>query len=244
MGNRENYDQKLNDIMAIADNDMLEPNNIPVDVYIQEAENLYHWALKDKEDLTNRGLQWNYVEELPIRAGALREAESLWITKRFTKEEAGKLWKEKSPGAYELRNELLHDLRFAYRNNAELSSRVSAIAEGTGHADMLQDLNDLSVLGKNNQEPLNSIKMNLALLDEAAKTADELSSILASATGGEEVFTKAKKIRDKAYTYLKKAVDEVNDYGQFVFYHDDNRLKGYSSAYLRRKRSKSKNKTE
>jgi ribonucleotide reductase beta subunit family protein with ferritin-like domain len=46
-----------------------------------------------------------------------------------------------------------------------------------------------------------------------------------------------KKIRDQAYTYLKKAVDDIYAYGQYVFRHNENRLKGYGSHYIRGKRA-------
>ena len=47
---------------------------MPVDVYLQEAENLYHWCQDDEAQLTGAGLAWNLVQEIPVRAGALREA--------------------------------------------------------------------------------------------------------------------------------------------------------------------------
>ena len=38
-------------------------------------------------------------------------------------------------------------------------------------------------------------------------------------------------IRDKAYTLLKWAVDEIRECGRFVFWRTPERLKGYSSPY-------------
>ena len=60
-------------------------------MYIQEAENLYKWCLPDKDTLVKAGLDWKIVEDLPIRAGALREAVSNWETQRFTKQETSLL---------------------------------------------------------------------------------------------------------------------------------------------------------
>ena len=154
---------KLDTLNAIKNDDVRSPNSIPVDVYLQEAENLHHWATKDLEALLSAGLEQNYVTDLPVRAGALREAESRWITTRFAHEEAEKEWLEKSPAAYDLRNDLLKTFRFAFRKAPDLLGRVSAIAEGYGHADMIQDLNDLSVLGKANTDLLTAIKFNLVI---------------------------------------------------------------------------------
>ena len=96
------------------------PNSIPVDTYLQEAENLYHWAAEDENELRARGLDWNLVTDIPARAGALREAESKWITTRFAREEAEAEWAVRSPEAYDLRDELVQTFRFAFRKSPDL----------------------------------------------------------------------------------------------------------------------------
>ena len=37
-------------------------------------------------------------------------------------------------------------------------------------------------------------------------------------------------MRDKAYTHLKQAVDQVRECGQYVFWRNEARLKGYGRA--------------
>ncbi len=103
MSNRDDYLAKLATIQAIP-TDQLKKMNIPLDAYLQEAENLYHWCQADKTELTKTGLDWTLVDDLPIRAGACREAQSLWFKERFTKADAEKAWKEQSPAAYDLRD--------------------------------------------------------------------------------------------------------------------------------------------
>ncbi len=127
---------------------------------------------------------------------------------------------------------------FPNKKDNELTGRVRAIAEGTSHADMIQDLNDLVALGEGNPEPLAAINFDMSLLVQADKTADEMSALLAVATGERIDYSKSKKIRDKAYTHLKEVVDEVYSYGNYVLRDNDERLKGYRSIYLRRLRSK------
>ncbi len=238
MSTREDYETKIAVLKAIEEEQIRTPNNIPVDVYIQEAENLYHWCQTDKEELIAKGLSWELVDDLPGRSGALREAESMWVAERFTREEAARKWEKESPAAYGLRDVILQDFRFAYRKDTVLYGRVRAIAEGNSHADMIQDLNDLSVLGKENPEPLAAIKYDMSILDQAAQMADEKAALLAAVTGERADNSETKKIRDQAYTHLKEAVDEIYSYGQYVFRDNDERLKGYRSNYLRRRRNK------
>lgn len=58
--------------------------------------------------------------------------------------------------------------------------------------------------------------------------------MLASANGDRLSDHELKIIRDKAYTHLKEAVDEIRAYGKFVFWQDEHKLRLYSSAYIRR----------
>jgi hypothetical protein len=138
MSNIDDYNAKLDVLKAIPIEEILTPT-LPVDVFLQEAENLFHWSDDDKAELTGVGVSEDDINDLPVRAGALREAQSLWFKDRYSQQEAQREWATLSPQAYDLRDDLLHAFRFAYRDDAVILSRVSAIAEGTGHADMIQD---------------------------------------------------------------------------------------------------------
>jgi hypothetical protein len=237
MGNTEDYAAKLPEITAIKDEDITQQSNIPMEVYIQEAENLYKWCLADKETLVKANLDWKMVDDIPIRAGALREAVSNWVILRFAKRETGMLWKQKSDDLFNMRNTLLHEFRFAYRKNTYIMGRINTIAGSQAYAALIQDLNDLSILGKSSPQELKAINFDMTLLDNAAKLAKEIADLLA-ATTLEANYSAAKKIRDQAFTLLKNAVDEVCEFGQYIFWKDDSRKRGYSSSYLRRVRRK------
>jgi hypothetical protein len=232
MSTSDDYLQKLDVIRAIDEKQVKVPNNIPVGTYTQEADNLYNWCQTDKDELTTLGLSWDFVTDLPARTGALREAEARWNNRRFTKKDASKNWNQISPDAYKLRDELLQYFRFAFRKDDLLLKKVKHISEGNGHADMLQDLNDLSILGKDNAGLLEKVNFDMALLEQAANMSDELSQLYAEVNTERMEYEEAKSIRDKAYTHLKEAVDEIYDHGQFAFRGDDERLRGYRSNYL------------
>ncbi|MFV0267234.1 MAG: hypothetical protein ACK5HT_08865 [Draconibacterium sp.] len=145
---------------------------------------------------------------------------------------------EQAPDAYTLRDDLMASLRFAYRKDEALLSRVSAITEGSGHADMIQDLNDIAVLGGAYPDPLTAIGFDLDQLDVAATRADELADLLAEANGDKADPNQSKLIRDKAYTHLKALVDEIREAGKYVFRNDTRRFKGYVSDYWRKQNRK------
>jgi FAD/FMN-containing dehydrogenase len=212
---------------------------MPMDTYLQEARYLYKWCGADQAALTAAGLDWSLVDDLPVRADAASEAQSEWHNVRFGREEAQKQWALLSPAGYELRDEILHAMRYAYRAQPELQSRVDAVAEGSSDSDMIQDLNDVSVIGRENLKPLVAVGFDPAKLDAAASKSRELAGLRADASADKRVDRERKLLRDRAYTHLKQAVDAVRQCGQFVFWKDEERLVGYASDYLRKARKAS-----
>lgn len=158
---------------------------------------------------------------------------------RYSQEEAQQEWKIQSPEAFDLRDELLHIFYFAFRKDEVLLNRVRAIAEGDSNADMIQDLNDLSVLGKANIDAVKAVGAKPALLDQAATKADEMANLLAAANGDRAEQSETKTIRDKAYTHLKQLIDEVREAGRFLFWRNPDRYKGYTSKYRKKHRGTS-----
>ena len=239
MSNIEDYNMKLEVIIAIPDDQIKNPNQIPVGIYVQEAEDLYKWCIPDQEELTATGLDWTEVEDLPVRCGALSEAESNWSREWRTREEAEKLWLLEAPKGYELRNEMAHHFYYAFEDDPSLIAKVNTYLEGSTHAHMIQCLNNFSGLGKANQELLTAIGFDLNLLDLAAQKSNELRSLYSDATRDRKDISDLKKIRDQAFTHLKEAVDKVRKCGRYVFWRNANRLKGYRSDFLRRLNLKS-----
>lgn len=230
---KENFDTKLPVLEAMPSDEILTPN-LPIDVFLQEAENLSVIAAEDKKGLTGVGLDWKvYGEDLPVRAGALRYAQSLWVKNRYTQEEARKEWNDRSPGAYDERDDLLDAFRFAFRRRPDLLGRVREIADGSGHHDMIQDLSDIATLGEAGTAELKAINFDKTRLTQAATLADDMATLLARANGEKADDSQAKIMRDRAYTHLKTAVDEVRVTGRYVFRNDRDRVKAYGSDYRR-----------
>ncbi|MDP3444606.1 MAG: hypothetical protein Q8T08_17240 [Ignavibacteria bacterium] len=243
MSSTTDYNELLPIISAINPADVLTPN-IPIDVFVKEAENLYHWCLDDQSALTGVGLDWNLMLSLPTRSGACREAQSLWNKERNTRQEAEQAWKDQAPAVFDLQNQLIHDFRFAFRKFDGLLSRVDEIAQGDTNADMVQDLNDLSVVGKANSEPLVAINFDMPLLDTASDVFDRMGDLLGATNGERKEVSEAMLIRDKAFTYLKQAVDEIRECGKFAFWRTPDRLKGYNSDYWKQQKKSPTEKEE
>ena len=235
----EDYNMKIEVIKAITDDQIKVPHHIPVGIYIQEAENLYNWCQDDKEELTAKGLDWKVVEYLPVRCGALSEAELKWHQAQFLRRKSEKIWVQASPKGYDLRHLLAHHFRYAFRDDSSLILRVNEISKRITRKGMIKGLRDLSVLGKANRDLLTKIGFDLTLLDLATTKADELDAKYAAASCDSEDYLEVKKIRNQAFTHLKEAVDLIYDYGKYVFWRNPYRLKGYRSEHARRYKKRS-----
>jgi hypothetical protein len=234
---------KLNELDSIPDMEFGKPG-IPVTVAIQEAENLYNWCLKDKDAMVRAGLDWKLVEDLPLRLDALRVSQANWKNEYKSYKDCQEEWKVKTPAAYNLRDELVHFFYHAFYKNPGEYAKVRRIDEGGTNADMIQDLLELSVLGKTHAEELQSIGMDLTLLDAARDKSFELGELLGKVNGALTETSPLLVLRNKAYNHLKEAMDEIRRIGQFVFWRDNDRLSGYVSQYSRRKNQGRKRREE
>jgi len=89
---------------------------------------------------------------------------------------------------------------------------------------------------------LEAIGMDLGLLDLARSKSSELADLLAKVNGSIRETSPKLEIRNKAYSHLKEAVDEIHRVGQYVFWRNDAKLKGYISPYLKRMNQNQKRK--
>lgn len=227
---QENFETLRESISAVPTEEVKLPN-MPVSEAIQEAENLHQWVLTDKEVLEQAGLDWQWVTDLPVRAGACRYAQAIWQRDAQTREDAQKEWSEKSDQAFDLRDVLVHHFLHAFRKQSDLVNKVRGIAEGGTNADMLQDLKDLYHLGISNKDLLDAISFDWQSLEQARDWSDELAVILAKANGARFDSNESKILRDKAYSFMKNAADEIRLHGQYAFWRNDDRKRGYSSKY-------------
>ena len=229
----------LNELNSILDNETGKPS-IPVKVVIQEAENLYTICMEDKSELSHGGLDWKLVEDLPIRFEALRTSQSNWEAEYKSIQESQAEWKKISPEVFNFRDELLHHFFHALYNNPGEYAKVKRIAEGGSNADLVQDLSTLSALGNRNIAALQAINFDLNLLDDARKKFKEIGNLLAKVNSANAKSNPVLKIRNKAFTLLKQATDEIRRVGQYVYWRDEKRLEQYSSKYVRNSNSSRK----
>ncbi len=215
-------------LSAIPAASVKEPNT-SVDTFLGKCELLYAAANADRADLlTAHGFNVDYIDSFPARTSALRSAEATWQNIRFTNENAKKIWDDKSPAAYTLRDGLLRSFRYLFRKNPDVLKIVANIAEGSGNDDMLLDLSRLADLGNKQLAQLQAVNFDVTQLATAAATSDELSKTLAESRNESSNGHGTKDIRDRAYTYCKEAFNELRDAGKFVYSDNPDKRKHYT----------------
>jgi hypothetical protein len=232
------YNERLEDINAVPDSEIMDIT-IPPSRLVGEAETLFNFAETDKEILVRSGLDPELIARLKSASGALRYSCGQLAKALKSEGEINAQWKTESQKGSKLRDELVHHFLFAYRDNAEVLSMVRMATKGYTNDDKIQHLVNLSAIGNEYRKELENVGFDFSLLDEASKMSALLGDILGKikATGTDGVDGNAARlIRDKAYTYLKNIMDEIRRHGKYVFYRNQERLRGYTSAYNRRRR--------
>jgi hypothetical protein len=208
--------------------------DVPLAFMLQDAVNLYEWCQHDREILSHANLDWDLVEDLPVRTEALQSIETVWHGEHLTTKDSQKVWKAALPEAIQLKKELLRHFFYAYKNRQDVYSKVQRIAEGNNYADMIQDLIDFYALGKKYPDELMAIHFDMNLLDKARDLSFSLGNLYASANNARRSGNENLLLRNKAFYHLKDAMNTIRIAGKYAFHHDKERHKGYIDAYVRK----------
>ncbi len=239
MVDQESLQNLLPEINAI-DDFKIKKCDIPLEIYIYEAERLHTRASEDLPKLLAINMHEILLDKLHARTNALRRAQLNWIEQGNKKKNAKQEWKAAKPEFLKFRTELIQNLQFAFRNDNSLLQKLAEIKQGNSNPDLVMDLAKLAVLGKENTSALEAINFELSLLDHAAEEAERMAKLLANINGRMYFKDDNLIIRNKAYSLLKECVDEIRAYGQFAFRDQADIAKAYSSNYRREKQKEYK----
>lgn len=234
------YHALLDAIQAVPDSRTKQPA-MPVSTACQEAVNLAKWAVEDKTELIEWGLDWEAVEALGPRASALMHAEVLLLLHENERKRAVLAWKREYPKAEKLRSFLVRRFKYALEDREEALEILRNITGERSRSGRIQQFRDLSAFGRKHSGLLQAVNFDMSKLNEALQWSRELSILLAdvhtAAGNGDMLVT-----RNRAYAYLKEAVDQVYKAGKLALWHNKKRLPGYASEYLREKMRRYKEK--
>lgn len=208
--------------------------SIPECFMIQESLELKLIAEKHKEFLAVRNLDWTLVDTLDIRAYALQEAYTAYLLAAFGTDKLAKAWDKLYTEAVTIREQSLHDFVYAFDGHENLLELVKEIRKGDSFADLVQDMSSIEGAGIQNKELLDAAKIDFAMIERAGELKTELAEMLAKVNVEKVEKSPEKEMRDRTYTYLDMAVSKIRSCGKSVFWRDQERVKHYASAYLRK----------
>lgn len=224
--------------ILIALDDPLAPS-LPMAVLHQEADNLLTWLGQGSfEKLTAVGVPPDALAHAQTALAASREAQAAWTVVWGGRKTAKR--KDAEARGAELRGYLMAACRWSLRADADAQATLDRIAEGSGLADLVQDLHDLAALIESNaagfgdDSTFEPAEQASAAKEAAAEIAGGLAT--AFADGDKEA---AKDLRDRAAAYLNDQMSDLRAAGSYAFRGTDD-LQRFRSSYRRRSRLRSK----
>jgi hypothetical protein len=229
-GSKDFYHALFDTFMAIPVGARMSTDR-PGEEVVAAGERLAAVARQDRDSFVCAGLNPEYIDTLQARIGAFAYIAAYYdglLDKEITAE---KEWEQKASQGYSLKKRLSHALSSVFRNEPELLEKVKEIERCRENGNIVIDLLALYVLGKLSAMRLRKSSFDFTGLESAKALREELSVIVGRIISNRSRMREAGKILDCAYTYLMQAVNEIKEYGQFVFFNDPDRQKTYVSDF-------------
>jgi hypothetical protein len=189
---------------------------------------------RDSEALLQSDIDPVYVESFSTRVGAFAFAAAAVDAYLSAEKSAKQQWKERKVQGWRLREELMVTYAYVFRKHPRVLETLANIRKGLGNSDMLLDLLGLYILGNQRRQALAAANVDLSVVDSAKSLHGELSALLAATRTDPEEMAEAKLMRNRAWTYVHEALEEVYAAGRFVFRGDPVRRELYLNDYYQR----------
>ena len=210
--------------------------NIPVATVVLEARELEGLVARlGKKILAASRLDEALIEGLAGRIEALEAAEAAWGMHRTLMLPTGK--KQLRTSAEELRSDAVAALRHFVSDNARVQAQLNRIVEGTDLADLIEDLKKLAPLVDTHASKLTRAQLPAkggASLLAAAKALEAASQEAASARAGSDEARTSLALRNRAYWWLREAIDEIRECGRHAFRKNADQARLFRSSYSRK----------
>jgi hypothetical protein len=215
------------------------PATIPVIAILQEGRELQGVMRRLRPRvLAGSRLDPALADSLPARIEALDAADARWTDLRTYQLPSSRT--KLRVQAEGLRGDSIAALRHFLPQNQEVQARVNQIAEGTGIADLIDDLKKLAVLVGEQSPALVRAGLPPKASDKLsafAQQLDEATTEAASASTGTDEGREALGLRNRAYWYLREAIDEIRECGRHALRKEPALAKHFRSSYLHHHRT-------
>ena len=215
---------------------------MPHNHYVQEAMNMNRRFLEERERLEAGGMDFKKVDREILLAGACRE---LYSQKSTASSPVMLLWNSAVDEAEALLYDIKEALHYAFRNRPDLLEKAVALGDNGSNADLIQYLNDAATLGRNNADLLTSAGYDMANIERAAVLSKDMAELYAQVSFNRSSDSPEMTAnRDKAFTLLKTALDELCIQARYICRADKKLAASFTIHTPRKKPSKKIAETE
>jgi hypothetical protein len=217
--------------------DYAYPIDVPVVELCQESRELEAVVAQMGARLVEGSrLDPGLCEALKPRRKLLEEKEQDWLAHRLASSSGRKVALQQ---AERLKKDMIAALRYFLHRDEAVQARVDNILPGTGLADLIDDLQKLAALLRENAAALARADLPPDAADRAEELArllglDEVARSLATSEEGRHLQDQ----RNRAFWYLREAMDEIRAAGRYVYRNDPRRLALFRSSSTRSKLSR------
>ncbi len=224
------YADSIAIIMSIED-ELIRSLDMSEEDALDEAYTLNEVVLEDEALLRSRGCPEQFIDTLLSRITLFSYITSYILLKIDDDASIQETWKSEKRKGYALRRKLLGAFEVAYRKEVKRLAQIDSIKEGRGDADMIIDLRSYAEMGTAYPEQLAKIFFDMTELENARTLSNQLSTLLAKCNIAPDEEKELRELRNRAYTWLKEAMDEIKTFGLWIHADDQEKRERYMSAF-------------
>ncbi len=221
MGRLEDLEAVRGDIQNVKDSDIIKLS-LPILWFLQQVQILLLRLFRNREKLESEKMDFRVLDYLMIMREACFELYSQTSMVSFPKDSHQRRWQALKEEGEMLLFDLMMAMEYAFHGYPELLSKLSFIREGSSNADFIKDLNDASVLGRENRDLIEAVGYDYQNFVHAGEMSKELGILLAEATIDKSQSPELTLQRNKALTILKNGVDGALRQARFILRSDKN----------------------
>ena len=203
---------------------------IPVSRLLQDAHDLWYSGTQDRAELEPFGIDWAMVERIPELVKMCSDAEAQWQMYRIDYSIENAKIREKLKNGWQVRAELTEYIRYAFKLE-KIAVTLPLVRSNRSDSGLMQDLNDLAVIARENWEIVQKSGLSMALVDQAAELSVSLACISAEHAANVPKLSEQKKKRDMLLREIVQCVDTIRQTARLAFRTAPDRIIPYRNHY-------------
>lgn len=214
---KECFDELEEALLAIPEKEIVY-TTMPFEVAMQEGQRVAALVNKHGDRLKNSDIDQIHLDTIFERSGAF--AYCVGVVDSFVKiaESHEEIYPKKKIEGYEVRKDLIQTLEYVFRSDRKTLDAIEKIKRGAGDLDMIKDLNAIHMLCMKNADRLSKAHVDQSLIEKSLQLYKELSQLTAKLDIDPKRIDEAKKMCNRAWTYLWESMKEIYAAGKYVFF--------------------------